>query len=189
MNRKQILRQLAIEARQAWPAQRRHSASKSIQQQFTRRFAGDHNAWFIYRATSCEVDTQLLIHHPGITVYAPVTLSEGDMRWHKVDGDTHWQQGRHGIEEPANGSPWRTEDGPVLVACPLVGFDRAGNRLGMGMGCYDRWLAKHGDSVDCLIGLAFSCQELESIPRESHDVPLDYIVTEEEIIACRSAEG
>jgi len=106
------------------------------------------------------------------------------MQWHRVDGGTVWQKGRHGIEEPVDGPLWRSEEGPVLVTCPLVGFDRMGNRLGMGMGCYDRWLARHGADVACIVGLAFSCQELESIPREAHDVRMNYVITEAEIIAC-----
>ncbi|MDX8412183.1 MAG: 5-formyltetrahydrofolate cyclo-ligase [Mariprofundaceae bacterium] len=186
MNQKQVLRQIAISARQQWPAHHRHGASKTIQQQFIQRFASRHKTWFIYRATSCEVGTQLLIQHPGVNVFAPVTLSEEDMRWHKVDAHTTWRPGRHGIEEPADGALWCVEDGPALIACPLVGFDRAGNRLGMGMGCYDRWLASHGKHVACLVGLAFSCQELEAIPREAHDIPMDYVVTEQEIIDCQA---
>lgn len=179
---------MAIAARQSWPPQQRKRASRLVQRQLIERFSGTHDAWLIYRATPLEVDTASLMAQPGIRAFAPVTLASGDMRWLKVDADTSWRLGRHGIEEPAGGEVWQPS-GPVLVACPLVGFDRHGNRLGMGMGCYDRWLAEHRADVACLVGLAFSCQELSDIPRERHDVPMDYVVTEKEIIACADAVG
>ena len=61
---------------------------------------------------------------------------------------------------------------------PLLGFDKAGTRLGYGGGYYDRTLAtlRH---KPMLVGLAFAAQQLDHIPAESHDVPLDAVVTEE----------
>jgi 5-formyltetrahydrofolate cyclo-ligase len=42
---------------------------------------------------------------------------------------------------------------------PLVGFDRRGNRLGMGAGFYDRSLTGLRRPKPWLIGIAFDCQE------------------------------
>jgi 5-formyltetrahydrofolate cyclo-ligase len=61
---------------------------------------------------------------------------------------------------------------------PLLGFDRQGTRLGYGGGYYDRTLAALGKRP-LLVGFAFALQEIDHIPREGHDVPLDIIVTEE----------
>jgi 5-formyltetrahydrofolate cyclo-ligase len=66
---------------------------------------------------------------------------------------------------------------PDIVIMPLLGFDAQGTRLGYGGGYYDRTLAGMRKRPK-LVGLAFAAQELESIPREDHDVPLDAIVTE-----------
>ncbi|WEK04893.1 MAG: 5-formyltetrahydrofolate cyclo-ligase [Candidatus Devosia phytovorans] len=66
---------------------------------------------------------------------------------------------------------------PDVVIMPLLGFDNTGTRLGYGGGYYDRTLA-HMTKRPLLVGLAFAVQELDSIPRESHDVPLDAVVTE-----------
>lgn len=66
---------------------------------------------------------------------------------------------------------------PDLVLVPLLGFDKHGTRLGYGGGYYDRTLARMKKRPR-LIGLAYSAQELEHIPRDAHDVPLDAIVTE-----------
>ena len=67
---------------------------------------------------------------------------------------------------------------PDVVIMPLLGFDARGTRLGYGGGYYDRTLEKLRKKPR-LVGLAFAAQELESIPREPHDVPLDVIVTEQ----------
>lgn len=91
-----------------------------------------------------------------------------------------WQVGAplyeagYGTLAPADDAP-RAE--PDVILMPLLGFDRRGTRLGYGGGYYDRTLAALKKRPR-LIGFAFALQELESIPRDSHDVPLDVIVTE-----------
>jgi 5-formyltetrahydrofolate cyclo-ligase len=69
---------------------------------------------------------------------------------------------------------------PELVIAPLVGFDRAGYRLGQGGGYYDRTLEalRAGGRRLFVIGLAYAGQEVERIPRDAHDQPLDAILTE-----------
>ena len=67
---------------------------------------------------------------------------------------------------------------PDIVLMPLLGFDRYGTRLGYGGGYYDRTLASLS-RLPRLIGFAFAAQELDHIPREMHDVPLDAVVTEQ----------
>jgi len=76
---------------------------------------------------------------------------------------------------------------PRVLLVPVAVFDRRGGRIGYGAGYYDRVIEKlRGKGLDPkLIGVAFSCQEIESVPVESHDQALDMIVTETEIINCR----
>lgn len=72
-----------------------------------------------------------------------------------------------------------------LVIVPLVGFDKAGNRLGMGGGYYDRTFEfKHQqpNAKPLLVGWAHSCQHVEKLPNEAWDVPLNALVTEQEIL-------
>ena len=65
-----------------------------------------------------------------------------------------------------------------VILMPLVGFDAAGNRLGMGGGFYDRTLAALPDKHrPVLIGIAHSCQQADSLPVQSWDIPCDIIVT------------
>lgn len=65
---------------------------------------------------------------------------------------------------------------------PGVAFDRSGHRLGRGRGYYDRLLS--GVSAP-KIALAFSFQLLPMLPYESHDIVMDVIVTEKEIIRIK----
>ena len=59
---------------------------------------------------------------------------------------------------------------------PGVAFDKQGYRLGRGGGFYDRYLQ---DCKGLKIGIAFSCQVSKAaLPRESHDIPMDMLITE-----------
>lgn len=91
-----------------------------------------------------------------------------------------WEQGAplyeagFGTLAPSELSP---QVEPDVILMPLLGFDKRGTRLGYGGGYYDRTLERLSKRPR-LIGIAFAAQELEDIPREAHDVPLDTIVTE-----------
>lgn len=67
-----------------------------------------------------------------------------------------------------------------LIIVPGAGFDRRGNRLGLGAGFYDRFLQKIPRAVK--IALAFQFQILDQIPTESHDQKIDVLVTSEGVI-------
>ena len=66
-----------------------------------------------------------------------------------------------------------------LALIPGVAFDKKCDRLGRGKGFYDRIL----NHLTCTkIGIGFSFQIIDNVPVEDHDKPLDFIVTENEII-------
>ncbi|GAK68852.1 putative 5-formyltetrahydrofolate cyclo-ligase [Agrobacterium rubi TR3 = NBRC 13261] len=69
---------------------------------------------------------------------------------------------------------------PDILLVPLSAFDAAGHRIGYGAGHYDRAIAKlHAKGLDTtLIGIAFDCQEVPSVPAQPHDVALDAVLTE-----------
>ena len=69
-----------------------------------------------------------------------------------------------------------------LILVAGIAFDRDGYRLGYGLGYYDKFLAKLPKALK--IGLCFDLQIVEKVPRESYDVPVDMIVTDEEVIKC-----
>ncbi|MGG6895266.1 MULTISPECIES: 5-formyltetrahydrofolate cyclo-ligase [Rhizobium] len=69
---------------------------------------------------------------------------------------------------------------PGMMLVPLSAFDRTGHRIGYGAGYYDRAITRlHEKGLNpSLIGIAFDCQEVPSVPAEPHDVRLDAILTE-----------
>ena len=71
---------------------------------------------------------------------------------------------------------------PALIFCPLVGFDRHGNRLGQGGGHYDRFFAAH--PAIPRIGIGWSVQEMDALTAEPFDKTLDAVLTEQEFILC-----
>ncbi len=80
---------------------------------------------------------------------------------------------------------------PDLLLVPLLAFDRRGFRLGYGGGFYDRTLATlRGRRPVLAVGLAFAAQEVDAVPVEAGDEPLDRIVTEREVMTPeRGAAG
>ncbi len=90
-----------------------------------------------------------------------------------------------GILEP---SPAAAEVVPDVMLVPLAAFDRLGHRIGYGAGYYDHTFS-HLRKIKAIagIGLAFAVQEIEAVPALSHDVALDYVLTETEMFDFRSS--
>ena len=89
-----------------------------------------------------------------------------------------------GIPEP---SPAAAELVPDVMLVPLAAFDRLGHRIGYGAGHYDYTFAHLRKSKAVTgIGVAFAVQEIEAVPALSHDVALDYVLTEHETFDFRS---
>lgn len=72
---------------------------------------------------------------------------------------------------------------PEILIVPLLAFSRHGGRLGYGGGFYDRTLEQlRAKRPTLAIGFAFGAQEMDDLPLEETDQPLDLIVTEAEVI-------
>lgn len=100
-----------------------------------------------------------------------------------------WAPGRPLVQEPFGTRAPRPEApvvDPDVLLVPLLAFDRAGYRLGWGGGYYDRTLSSlRGRKSVTAVGVAYSAQEIPSVPRDPWDQPLDLIVTEEGVIRPR----
>jgi len=89
-----------------------------------------------------------------------------------------------GIREPGPEAP---EVAPDILLVPFTAFDRAGYRIGYGAGYYDLTLnALRAMKPITAIGLAFAMQEIDAVPALSYDAPLDLVLTEREVIDCRT---
>jgi 5-formyltetrahydrofolate cyclo-ligase len=78
---------------------------------------------------------------------------------------------------------------PTVLIVPLLAFDRRGYRIGYGGGNFDASIAHLRATGGQLltIGVAYNAQEVETVPTEPHDEPLDWIVTEREAIRMSAA--
>jgi 5-formyltetrahydrofolate cyclo-ligase len=93
--------------------------------------------------------------------------------------------GALGIPEP---SPAATEVLPDIMLVPLAAFDQLGHRIGYGAGHFDFTFAHLRKMKPIVgVGLAFAAQEIEAIPALSHDVALDYVLTETKMFEFRSS--
>lgn len=95
------------------------------------------------------------------------------------------ERGYSGILEPRDTCRRPVDLGEIDIhLIPGVAFDPNGGRLGRGGGHYDRFLAGCNPQV-IKMGLAFSWQIVEEVPREEHDIGMDLIVTEQGVVPVR----
>jgi 5-formyltetrahydrofolate cyclo-ligase len=119
----------------------------------------------------------------GWTTSLPVVLARGKplefRRWLPGEPTT---TGQWDIPRPLEEAPLVEPD---VLLVPLLAFDRKGYRLGYGGGFYDRTLEKfRAQRKVVAFGVAYAGQEVDAVPREPWDQPLDFIMTEKELIAC-----
>lgn len=136
-----------------------------------------------YVSTPWEVDTTSMIDKAlkaGKRVLVPLSnLENKELELYEITNRREdLKKGAFGIMEPL---PERTRRaGPETLDCvvvPGIVFDREKNRIGRGKGFYDRFLSQLPSRVS-KIGLSFSFQVVSNIPIESHDVKLDFVLTD-----------
>jgi 5-formyltetrahydrofolate cyclo-ligase len=98
-----------------------------------------------------------------------------------------WRQGdplatnRYGIPEPDVAPASRLPPDELhVVLVPMVAFDDAGHRLGMGAGYYDRSFGfrLRSPSPPLLVGVGYEFQRVPALAAQPWDVPLDAVLTE-----------
>ncbi|MGB5397331.1 MAG: 5-formyltetrahydrofolate cyclo-ligase [Gammaproteobacteria bacterium] len=141
-----------------------------------------------YLANDGEIDPRFILERAWLMhkqVYLPVLSPLG----HRLYFAPHSPGGpmsanRFGIMEPdCHPREWRNARQLDVIFLPLVAFDTAGNRAGMGGGFYDRSLAyrQHRQlwQRPALYGLAHELQKTDQLSVRSWDIPLDGIATEQ----------
>jgi len=120
------------------------------------------------------------LHQTGHQIFLPVVRGR-NMHFRRWQPRGEMAPNRYGIPEPVDGED--LEAGALeLVFVPLVGFAPDGARLGMGAGFYDRAFEFQSERIGRLprlVGVAYALQEVEALPTDDWDVPLDGVITEE----------
>jgi len=185
---KAALRAAALARRRALPADVRDAFAARLAQvgvALAKRFEARMASAFM--PIGDEPDTRPLLaalRDAGFATALPITVGRGSplifRRWSVGDPT---QPGQMKIPEPLASAEIVAPD---LLFTPLSVFDRAGNRIGYGMGHYDRSLAAlRANARAIAVGVAYSVCEAPEVPAGPHDQRLDFVLTERELIAPR----
>lgn len=177
---KQELRSTAIEQRATLGSAARATHAKKAAQFFIDEVDVKPDAivaayWPIRDEIDCKPLLIHLLDELGQKVALPVVVGDEEpLVFRQWESGTPLFEAGFGSLAPAENAPVVVPD---MIIIPLLAYDKQGNRLGYGRGYYDRTIAQI-EKKPIVIGYAFSAQELSEIPRDDHDYPLDYLVTE-----------
>ncbi|OAV75199.1 hypothetical protein Barb7_01200 [Bacteroidales bacterium Barb7] len=121
------------------------------------------------------------------TILLPVIM-ENDLHFYPYTGDHALTTGAFGIREPLHNISHDTSVVSTvidLIVVPGIAFDRRCNRLGRGKGYYDRFLSSLPATTPKL-GVCFNFQLLDNLPAEPFDIPMDGVITDEEVVYRKS---
>lgn len=120
-------------------------------------------------------------NYPQITTAVPVRNKAGGYDSVVVTPQTKWHNRDVRIPRPLDGEKLPDDFQFDLVIVPMLGFDNRGFRLGHGLGWYDRFLPTQPQAQT--IGLCYSSGFVSGgLPHEPHDVPVDFVATEQAIV-------
>ena len=171
-----------IEARMALPLDEHKAKSEAISATLEQRFpAAEFLSLGLYWPFRREYDCIPLMNRvvgAGHQASLPVVIQKNHpLEFRPWTPKTRVEAGVWNILHPAEGPNVQ----PAALLIPLVGFDAEGYRLGYGAGFYDRTIATFA-KPPLKIGVGFELSRLVTIFPQSHDIPMDYIVTEEGVV-------
>ncbi len=178
------LRKKALALRDAMPLSDRDAYSQIIRKK-TIEYLDSISAKFIhcYIGFRSEVQTNGILQDildRNIKIAVPIIQGDGSsqhMIQSSLENLDHLRVGKFGVPEPEDIKAISLE-GLDAVIMPVVAFDGLGMRLGYGKGFYDKFLSSL-TPYSKRIGLAFSLQELEEIPKFPHDELINIAITEQ----------
>ena len=180
---KQILRTKALKRRLALSEDERQKASAELADMF---FKQNHfqNMKSVagYAPIKNEIDPLFILyplHQKGVQCALPAIL-DNRLIFRPIVPKRDWRDmeltpSSYGFLEPKASQKPITPD---LLLIPLLAFDLSGGRLGYGAGHYDGFLANPAHRDILTIGIGFSFQQWDDIPQQSHDVKLQFLLTE-----------
>ncbi len=164
------------------------SAGQRLNERLYDFLKSQKGTWATYVAAGSEADPAFAVEKSShITWSYPVSLRE-ELRFYVPSHSTAFVKNRWNILEPDVDSSLEVSSQEMQgFLVPGVAFDRQGGRLGSGKGFYDRAVGGLGALK---VGVAFDVQVgPQALPMESHDVKMDFIITEKEIFKVSTGAG
>ncbi len=180
---KQEIRRHIREKRRQIPIAYQQHAAKQVAKRLclTPAFQRAHHV-ALYMSLQEELSTERILHlalkyHKAC--YLPIITPTHQLQFMKVSNETILVKNRLGIFEPTPCAQQIVASKLDLVLVPLLAFDGALHRLGMGGGYYDRTFAfKRGANKPFLLGLGYELQRVPHLPHSNLDISLDMVMTE-----------
>jgi 5-formyltetrahydrofolate cyclo-ligase len=191
MNRAEI-RQIIRQKRNALSPQQQTNAATLISDKII-QLVKPNDVVALYLANDGEISPNLTIRRlqqNKVTTLLPVmhSFNKGYLNFQTYSKNTSMVKNSFAILEPQLNAQQTYNLSKInYIFMPLVAFDISGNRLGMGGGFYDRTLSKI-DTLETkpkLIGLAHDCQQVDELPNQPWDIPLDFIITPSKMISSK----
>lgn len=117
-----------------------------------------------------------------IYVAYPICCDNNSLIFRKAKKETDFTIGKYGIYSPKNSCEIANADENTICVIPGLCFDMNGNRVGNGMGYYDRFLSEF---PGIKIGVCYSEFIEKKIAANTYDIPMDYVVCESGIVYDR----
>ena len=133
--------------------------------------------------------TKLITLYPDKKFYIPKTLSGRNMKINLYN-ENELILHKFGYYESSS-DIFYDEKILDLIIVPATAFDYSKNRIGFGGGYYDTFLSKvifnnkanrKNRNKPLIIGVCYDFQLIDFIPSEDHDVKMDCIITEKNIV-------
>lgn len=156
-------------------------AIEKLNAELTNLLKSQTGIWAAYQAVAFEPDIRPAVRGLSHISWAYPRVEGTDLAFYIPSSESTLTLNKYGILEPDpnNSSSVSIKDLSGLLV-PGLAFDNHCNRLGRGAGFYDRALAKINTvKRPTRIGVALDRQVLdEELPKDSHDIPMDLVVTE-----------
>lgn len=183
---KKALRASIKQKRRALSIEYRQQASRKMQAELTRLPCYQAAEYImLYMAMQDEVQLDeliVMVLKDGKKAVIPLVTGAGLMEAVELSDMADLVPDKYGIKTVSEEKRRLIAPDKIdLIIVPGVAFDKAGHRLGMGGGFYDRFMLRASRAVRA--ALAYDCQLLAAVPAEVHDLTVDYIITEKQNIA------
>lgn len=184
MNKKQLRKQIIQKLRAKNVEEKRQIENKLNTTLFSSALWKKSKVIGITISNDIEWDTTCIIKEAwdkGKIVCAPKTYpDEHKLVFYTINSFEQLKTQYYGLQEPDPTQTIAFEKKLIdLLIVPGLLFDKNGFRLGFGGGYYDRFLV---DFPNVTISLLSKIQLIDQIPTEPFDIPIDYLIVEDELV-------